>query len=111
MIIEATQYHRPHGERETVSGEIRDDLAGQWQAVRDAGLHLEMEVLPCSGLVSVTLTDRDRADYVCQVKRNDMTVLAAVETMIEEFDPAALAAWRETWDAVEQDMNSQNEEN
>jgi len=106
MIIEATQFHRPHGEQEIITGVVDDALAPQWAAIQATGLRLEMEIVSSTtvpNLVSITLTDSERSDYKIHVVPNDVNLLKVVEKMIRTFDVEDLAAWRMEWDAHETD--------
>lgn len=99
MIIEATQFLRPNGEKKIVTGVVSDEFRPHWEAVRAAGLALELEILGETDLVSITLTDAPRGDYTTRIVPNDMDVVRTVEDMIKHVDLDDLREWRMCWDA------------
>jgi hypothetical protein len=99
MIIEATRYHRPHGQQEPVTTEVSDDLREKWQQIQDRGCIMTVEMLGFAGQISVCIDDQTvEDDYLIRTIKNDPNhpekMTALLEEMIGSFDPAEHERWR-----------------
>lgn len=86
-VIHFTQFLLPDGRRNPIEIWRPASIADKADAIRDAGFRFECEVLS-TGHVSLTITD-DEMDRAIEIVANGPGVLAAVDRLIEGFNPAA----------------------
>lgn len=89
MKLWFTQYMLPDGRRKPIETEVSDDLRDKVQAILDAGLKFEIEILR-NGMVSATICDHDNdmGDLAYSITSNGPAVTEGIEKMIREFDVA-----------------------
>lgn len=84
--VKFTQYVRPHGEKRSVTIARSKYIAAKAQDIIEAGFVLECEVLT-TGKVYFSIGDpKEDVDLSMRICNNGADVLAAVDTLIEEFD-------------------------
>lgn len=83
-LIEFTQYLMPDGRKRPVAINVSDEVAERALEIRNAGYVFECEMLS-TGMVSLTITDPNEGDMVCEVVKNGPSVQNAVENMILKF--------------------------
>ena len=89
-----TQYTLPHGAMRDVITHVPAAMFEKVQSILDAGYVFECEVLS-TGIVSLTITDRDVDDFICVLAHNNRDVLTKVQQMIADFDVDKANARRE----------------
>ena len=90
--IPFTRFHPPYGRREQVGMEADSNTYALWEKVRDAGLHMTVEVLS-TGKVSICIEHPKLGDYACKVVNNGPGVVVSARNMLERFNPDELARW------------------
>ncbi len=89
-----TQYLLPNGSARHTYMPVPDDVYRKAQAIIDAGLRFETEILR-TGQVSTTITHPEHGDMDITVHANGPGLHEAIHAMIERFDLSR------DWDAID----------
>lgn len=88
--IKFTQYMRPNGRQVPMLISRPEKIATKAQGLIQAGYELECEVT-MTNLVSLSISDGE-VDCAIEICKNGPAVLAAVDNLIMDFNPATLGA-------------------
>lgn len=92
LTVSMTQFKVPDGREVSVTCDVADDLAANYQQLLDEGGRLTCEVLTTGGVsIAIESESGDFDIIVCANEPN--TTKTALETIIRRFDVAQFQKW------------------